>query len=328
MSHPKVAAFYLNPTFARLKAEKPLAMQRLTRSQIDDDRWNALVAQHNAGLPYGYTWYLDAATNGQWEAYMLDDYEAVFPVAFTSRPLRQGVTPPLVQQLCWYASREVLPTEVAALITQLRRRYHKLYLPLSHSTEPALWPHELQERTNLILPLANTYDYLRAGYSRSLRKRINKAAKRLTCQIEALSVSQLRAFYLDNTRHGDGIPAEVYTRIEAVLAALLSRDMGHVYTARDEQGELQAAGCLAVTPQRVINLFGASTRDSYGMHLLIDRVIQDYAGQDKLLDFEGSEIPGVAQFFESFGAVLQPYYVYSWDRIPAWARRLYASVRR
>jgi len=44
---------------------------------------------------------------------------------------------------------------------------------------------------------------------------------------------------------------------------------------------------------------------------LFDSIIEEYAGQKKILDFEGSGIPGVARFFQSFGAVNEPYYVYS-----------------
>jgi len=36
-------------------------------------------------------------------------------------------------------------------------------------------------------------------------------------------------------------------------------------------------------------------------------VIQKYAGQGYTLDFEGSEIPGVATFFRKFGAKNSPY---------------------
>jgi hypothetical protein len=39
-------------------------------------------------------------------------------------------------------------------------------------------------------------------------------------------------------------------------------------------------------------------------HQLIDTLIREYAGKDYWLDFEGSDIPGIAFFFEGFGWML------------------------
>jgi hypothetical protein len=36
--------------------------------------------------------------------------------------------------------------------------------------------------------------------------------------------------------------------------------------------------------------------------MLVDQYIRKYAGRDIIIDFEGSMIPGIARFFEGFGA--------------------------
>jgi len=43
---------------------------------------------------------------------------------------------------------------------------------------------------------------------------------------------------------------------------------------------------------------------------LVNALIEEYQQQDLLLDFEGSMIPGVARFYESFGAKSEIYYFY------------------
>jgi len=62
--------------------------------------------------------------------------------------------------------------------------------------------------------------------------------------------------------------------------------------------------------QRLYYLVGASDemgREYQGMPRILDYVINKYAGQGYTLDFEGSEIPGVAKFFQKFGAKNSPY---------------------
>jgi len=45
------------------------------------------------------------------------------------------------------------------------------------------------------------------------------------------------------------------------------------------------------------------------MFYLVDHLIRQTAGQDKILDFEGSSIHGVARFYRGFGAENQPYHI-------------------
>ena len=45
------------------------------------------------------------------------------------------------------------------------------------------------------------------------------------------------------------------------------------------------------------------------MFMIINELIKENAGKDILLDFEGSQIEGIARFYKGFGAINQPYYV-------------------
>jgi hypothetical protein len=40
-----------------------------------------------------------------------------------------------------------------------------------------------------------------------------------------------------------------------------------------------------------------------------------------ILDFEGSDHPGIAHFYENFGSINQPYFFYRHNRLP-WPLRL------
>ncbi|MFN2457689.1 MAG: GNAT family N-acetyltransferase [Chitinophagaceae bacterium] len=50
--------------------------------------------------------------------------------------------------------------------------------------------------------------------------------------------------------------------------------------------------------------------------LLIDAFIKDYAGQNLLLDFEGSDVPGIAFFFRNFGSTNEKYTSIKYNRLP------------
>ena len=71
----------------------------LGRTDIDDARWNAAVADDAA--PYPLTWWLDAVTAGKWKGLVLGDYRAVLPLPFRRRlgPLAVLGSPPFTQHL-------------------------------------------------------------------------------------------------------------------------------------------------------------------------------------------------------------------------------------
>jgi hypothetical protein len=70
---------------------------------------------------------------------------------------------------------------------------------------------------------------------------------------------------------------------------------------------------------RMYNLMFATTdegkRKSAG-HFLFDSVIKEFSQTGMLLDFEGSDIPGVEKFNKSFGAIKQPYHTIHLNTLP------------
>jgi hypothetical protein len=55
-------------------------------------------------------------------------------------------------------------------------------------------------------------------------------------------------------------------------------------------------------------------------HALIDLFIKEHAGQDLILDFEGSDLRNLAFFYSSFGAREEKYPALKWNRMPFWAK--------
>jgi hypothetical protein len=41
-----------------------------------------------------------------------------------------------------------------------------------------------------------------------------------------------------------------------------------------------------------------------------------------MLDFEGSDIPGIADFYKGFGGLDEPYYFCKWNQLP-WFYRIF-----
>ena len=59
-------------------------IQYLKNSEIDRDQWNECIDKSINGLIYAHDWYLDIVSPG-WEALILGEYDAVFPLPFLKK---------------------------------------------------------------------------------------------------------------------------------------------------------------------------------------------------------------------------------------------------
>ncbi len=64
--------------------EYPTNIQYITRDKIDIAKWNSCIDTADNGLIYSYSFYLDHMAR-QWDALVLNDYEAVMPLTWNNK---------------------------------------------------------------------------------------------------------------------------------------------------------------------------------------------------------------------------------------------------
>lgn len=303
-----------NPDEAALKSTNACILQpkahalirRIPHTALDRDRYDACIEQAANGLPYAFSWYLDAMA-GKWDALVLGDYEAVCPLPWNAKllGLRQVYQPFFCQQLGVFAKEAPSPELVRDFLKAIPRTYWRVRLCLNEKNAVEALPGwRVRKRPNFLLDLNRPWGEIEAGYSKSLKKRLRKAREAHRLVESPLSPEELSALY--QRQLGDKVecPPPVYRRFERVMREALARGKGLILGAASHDGELLAAGFFLQSHGRLINVFGASTeagKELHSMHFLLDALIQGHAGQPWVLDFEGSSIPGIAYFFGSFG---------------------------
>lgn len=291
----------------RLPASR-LKILHLSRLEIDDLAWNQGIANSVNPRVYALSWYLDAVTQRQWSALVSMDYRFLFPLPLNGKivGLPRISRPILCQQLGLFGPRvdaEVLREFIAAI----PRKYRLIRLSLnSHCALP-----ELTERTNMELSLQLPLATIRAKYSKTLVKHIRRAAKRGLRVIVAQDPNTVTSLFRQEIGHQVNWNDAIYQQINRCLAECIERNYGAAYQVVNASDQVVAAGFFLVGFGRVINLFAAANEEgktNYATHLLTDAAIANYHSTAKVFDFEGSDIPGVATFFQNFGAVRVPYY--------------------
>ena len=287
----------------------------LRRKDIDEEWWDQQISAYGNGLPYAFFWYLDIVAEKSWGALHCTHTGAVMPVAYKYRLgyFKQAYQPAFTQQLGVYGpdgSSDDITRFIAAIPAGFLLFTTKL-------NEANLLPQNIKGQwtklTNLLLPLEDGYEAIQSQYSKSLRKRIRRGREVLTVSSDVQKEDVVN-FYRQQLEHKIALGEKNYRIISQLMQEALKRGAGKMLKVEDEEGDLQGAIFFLYSASRIINLFGASNPATNAMHMLIDEMIKEYAGTNHIFDFEGSDIPGVAQFFRSFGS--QPHYYYRYDYSP------------
>ena len=91
----------------------------------------------------------------------------------------------------------------------------------------------------------------------------------------------------------------------------INNKKGRIIGVRDSGGRLIFGRFLIEHCGRIITLYTANTQESRKRKIgyyVINELIKEFYSTKTILDFEGSSIPSIASFMESFGSKKVPYY--------------------
>jgi hypothetical protein len=120
-----------------------------------------------------------------------------------------------------------------------------------------------------------------------------------------------------------GIDGPAFERLKTVYHLLKKRGLAKTYGVLSDKGELLASATYFFSHNRAYYILAGNHpngRTLGASHTLIDAFIKDHAGQNILLDFEGSDIRNLAFFYSSFGATEEKYAAIKLNRLPWYAR--------
>jgi hypothetical protein len=294
----------------------------LNRAEIDSDRWDKCIAGASNELIYGYSIYLDSMAR-HWDALVLNDYEAIMPLTWNMKwGVKYLYQPPFTPQLGIFSSFPVKSEVVSIFLNSIPQHFRFAEIFLNHANQCE----GLKAHDNFILDLAKPYqkvfDHYRSDLAKNLRKaqRHNLVYGEYTDLHSALRLHQKE--YGSRTAH---VKNEDYKQFEQLSNHLKARGATLMRSVRDKTGELLALALLFKT-RRKIYLVESTTfkkgRDMEANHFLLDSVIRESCDQDLIMDFVGSDIPGIAHFYTNFGAQHQPYFFFYHNLLP-WPVRMF-----
>jgi hypothetical protein len=301
-------------------------IKHLRYHEIDRERWDECIRKSFNGIIYAYSWYLDVVCP-HWEALVEGEYKSVMPLTAGKKLGIRYLFPPFFsQQQGVFSVNKLTAEDVLAFLKAVPGEFR--YWEINLNTFNKVVGTDFEYRPNLTheLDLIHSYEHLRKSYAENSRRNLKKAEQqKLTVTLTPSREEIITLFRTGRGRDVKAMQEPQYDLLRRLLQALDARGRLHARGVLDETGKLIAGAFFVDANGKVIFLFsgmGEEGKEAGAMYFLVDRFIAENVNKNLVLDFEGSNDPGLARFYRGFGAKECVYLQARCNRLP-WPISLY-----
>jgi len=293
-------------------------LRYIENKNVDKPKWDALVSSSDHSLIFNNYDYLNAFC--VWDALVLEDYAGAIPLPRIEKTgYLKLYQPPFIQKCNWIGTA-LTPELIAQIWNIIKSKFAHV-----HFNSNIIFGNISSPRINLILPIS-TLDKNQKEYSKSLRKNIIKVTSLnlITDQSQVKITAELyKNAYGDLNRQ---LNNEAYASLILLVNKKPEMFLNCIVLNHDKT---VAALLFAKYNNRLHYILGAPNEQGRKLNALsfgINHVISMRQNQNYILDFEGSMIPSVKDYYKSFGSFDEPFYETNW--CTPWLKLLLKTYKR
>jgi hypothetical protein len=282
----------------------------IKHKDIDKSKWDSCITKSQNGSIYALSWYLDTLADS-WDAIIEDDYHSVMPLPYKRKAFIHYIyTPPFTQQLGIFSKSETNSLKAGAFINKIPSAYKIVDMNLNHANQIPDNAHQFRMCNNYELKLNKKYEALFKAFSTNTKRNIKKGNQLLHVEQTGNISSIINIFIENKGKEINNLKQNDYQKLNNLLNIAKAKQLLKSYTVKTTNDETCAGAHFLKSFNRYIFLFSGTDivgRKNHALFVLINAFIQEHAGQQAILDFEGSDIQGLKRLYCSFGAENKPY---------------------
>lgn len=288
----------------------------LVNNEIDRTKWDSCIERSGNGLIYARSFYLDCFAKS-WNALVLNDYKAVMPLPSRKKWGIDYLFQPFITPVLGVFGNDASEEIISRFLDAIPSKYKLWDISLNPSNTVNKKFQKLYRRGNYILSLSSPYNEIRGNYSENILRNISKAARSGCILKKGVDIRDIIHICKDEwpgfTNIEEGIFDSIVDDIDSFKPYLETYGVYHA-----DFGLIASCAFLVDDKRAYYWLVGNRpiAKELGASPLLIDKFIQDHAGGGKILDFEGSDVKTIAEFYQRFGAIAENYTTIYRNRLP------------
>jgi hypothetical protein len=278
-------------------------IRRLKYHEIDFEKYTECLEGSEQRKYSAIKDFLDITSGKQWELLVYNDYEAIMPIPFVKKfGHKIVVNPKLCQQLGVFSKKDRL--EINDLFLNFfEEKYNIWYYAFNAENKLSK---QLNQRQNFLI-YPNNYENIRQKYSPKRKRKLRLDEEVLqNYEVKDVAVTDALEFISQNmigakNEQDKDKFLQIFTDFDKVqhlkfTAFFYHNTMTNLIAVYIDDKTLALLGTY--NDKKHIKLSGSS--------VIIDHIISENI-QDKIFDFEGSDVPAIEEFFRGFRPELQMY---------------------
>lgn len=301
-------------------------IRHLIHAEIDFNKWDDCISRSGVHVPYPYSWYLKITSPG-FEALVKDDYQAVLPLTWNKK---YGVyylyQPMFTQQLGVFCKQQFRMEMQTEFLNHIPAKFRLVDIQWHQFHAMATNDFSIKQRNNFILTPDRKEQSIQNNFNSQRLRDLKYAEKMMYSVSDQFSTKQ----FISDLKNADrfrqmGIKTPHLNVLSTLIDFSLKNQKGKIFYVLDGSQKPLAAMFSVITEKSIVNVsnfYLTGCANSRAQTFLFTEVINNYCHSEMVFDFEGSDIPGIANFYKSFGAVSQSYFRIYANKLPPVFRKL------
>lgn len=292
----------------------------LKYEEINKDKWDKCIHEAYNGIIYAYSWYLDIVCDC-WEGLVVGDYHIVMPLTGARKYYIYYLYQPFfTQQLGVFSTKKLSTKIIEQFIKSIPQNYRFIEINLNSFNRLDKRKFDIKYNITYQLDLISRYDTLFSHFSKNTIRNLKKALNNRLSLVNGLSVNELINFTKQQLdAKAVGLKLRHYNILRRIVSQAVRYRACEMYAVFSPENELCAAAVFLMSHNKSIMLVSASNetgKQMRAMFLIVNQHIKNHAESNLTLDFEGSNIEGIARFYRGFGAIPCEYTSLKINRLP------------
>ncbi|MEO6127636.1 MAG: hypothetical protein ABIP30_04770 [Ferruginibacter sp.] len=264
-----------------------------------------------------------------WDGLVLNDYEAVMPLTWKKKwAIKYLYQPTFIQQGGIYFCGRLTKNIFKEFFIQLEKHFRFAEIALSHANMQmaATLDCQKKEKVNFIVPLKKNYEALHKSYLPNFTKSLRRIKKfnlqYSTSQDYTSAIEMYKEYYFKKLGSATDKDFKGLIKVCKTFNNENKLVMRQVFSV-DEN--LLAVVILLKEAGRLYNIISCITEKGKKLeanYFLYDKIIEEFAGQQLILDMEGSDKKGIADFYEKLNPLNENYLQIKINNLPAVIKKL------